>query len=188
MPSSPTAVTSSGAFLPALRFLRQIEATHRTPLTLILGPLDDMLAKDTLNSALRNQLNIVNRNAHRLLRLVNSLLDFSKLEAGRMMVRLWPCFNIRSSVKLIAQASYARVNLGVLTADLASLFRSAIERAGMQYEVQCDETAPAAGVYIDAGAYEIFRYGSYSSRRADMWEKVVANLVRYGQIPFFVDL
>lgn len=60
----------------------------RTPLTLILGPLDDMLSsKDTLSPQARNQLRIVNRNAHRLLRLVNSLLDFSKLEAGRMIVR-----------------------------------------------------------------------------------------------------
>lgn len=62
---------------------------RRTPLTLILGPLDDLLSsKDAVPSAVKSQLKIVNRNAHRLLRLVNSLLDFSKLEAGRMMVRL----------------------------------------------------------------------------------------------------
>jgi hypothetical protein len=52
---------------------------------------------------------------------------------------------------MLTQATFTSVNLGSLTADLASLFRSAIERAGIQYEVVCDEQTPAAGVYIDPG-------------------------------------
>ena len=52
---------------------------------------------------------VAHRNALRLLKLVNSLLDFSRIEAGRV------------------QASYEPTNLASLTADLASSFRSAIE-------------------------------------------------------------
>jgi signal transduction histidine kinase len=58
----------------------------RTPLTLILGPLDDVLStrKDNLLREDRERLNTVNRHAKRLLTMVNKLLDFSSLEGGRM--------------------------------------------------------------------------------------------------------
>ena len=64
----------------------------RTPLTLIMGPLEDSLA-DTLcplPPAHRERLTIVQRNGMRLLRLVNTILDFSRIEAGRMQVGLFP--------------------------------------------------------------------------------------------------
>ena len=58
------------------------------------------------------------RNGLRLLKLVNTLLDFSRIEAGRV------------------QASYEPVDLAALTADLASSFRSAMERAGLEFRVE----------------------------------------------------
>ncbi|HEV2181374.1 MAG TPA: ATP-binding protein, partial [Gemmatimonadaceae bacterium] len=89
----------------------------------------------------RERLSIVHRNALRLLKLVNSLLDFSRIEAGR------------------AQAFYERTDLAVFTADLASNFRSAIERAGLRLVVGGDPLPEP--VYLDR----------------DMWEKVVLNLL-----------
>src|SRR6202008_277073 len=74
------------------------------------------------------------RNAMRLLKLVNALLDFSRIEAGRV------------------QANYEPVDLAALTSDLASGFRSAAERAGLRLHVRC---APLSEpVYVDRDMWE----------------------------------
>jgi signal transduction histidine kinase len=118
-------------------------ASHefRTPLTLMLAPLSDALANPDISGALRGEIELVHRNGLRLLKLVNSLLDFARIEAGR------------------AQASFAPVDLGGLTEDLASSFRSAMERAGLAYVVAVEPLGEP--VYVDA----------------DMWEKIVLNLL-----------
>ena len=115
----------------------------RTPLTLLLSPLEDLLgtAEPQLLPAHRELLTVMHRNGLRLQKLVNTLLDFSRIEAGRM------------------QAVYEPTDLATLTADLASTFRSACERAGPHLVVDCP-TLPAP-VYVDH----------------DMWEKVVLNLL-----------
>src|SRR5277367_1621295 len=97
-------------------FFSNVSHEFRTPLTLMLGPLEDLLAEPSspLPPARRERLQMVYRNSERLLKLVNTLLDFSRIEAGRV------------------QANYEPVDLAALTADLASVFRSAVERAGME--------------------------------------------------------
>jgi len=109
----------------------------------MLGPLEDLLADPGSAAGEENRalVEVAHRNALRLLKLVNSLLDFSRLEAGR------------------ARANFERVDLAVLTAELAANFRSAAERAGLKFEV--DGKALNAPVYVDR----------------DMWEKVVLNLL-----------
>ena len=126
-------------------FFSNVSHEFRTPLTLLLGPLEDILAgqKGPLPPESREELDVAHRNALRLLRLVNTLLDFSRIEAGR------------------AQASYEPTDLAALTADLASVFRSAIERAGLRLLVDCPPPPKGTEVYVDR----------------DMWEKVVLNLV-----------
>ncbi len=125
-------------------FFSNVSHEFRTPLTLMLGPVEELLAKpeDGLRPENRELLQVVHRNTQRLQKLVNSLLDFSRIEAGRV------------------QASYTATNLGELTADLASTFRSAIEKAGLRLVVQCDDPLPQA-VYVDR----------------EMWEKIVLNLL-----------
>ena len=64
-------------------FLTNVSHEFRTPLTLLLGPLEDALSDSGPDSAIENQLSVARRNAGRLQRLVDSLLDFSRIEAGR---------------------------------------------------------------------------------------------------------
>ena len=123
-------------------FFSNVSHEFRTPLTLLLGPLEDLLAEPGREIAIARQpLQLMHRNARRLLKLVNTLLDFSRIEAGR-----W-------------QASYEPLDLAHYTAELASSFRSAMQRAGLTFEIRC-ETLPQP-VYVDR----------------DMWEKVVLNLI-----------
>ena len=123
-------------------FFSNVSHEFRTPLTLMLGPLEDILARsNTLAPADREQLETVQRNSLRLLKLVNTLLDFSRIEAGRV------------------QAFYEPTDLASVTAELASVFRSAIERAGLTLKVECSPLAEP--VYLDR----------------DMWEKIVLNLI-----------
>ncbi len=124
-------------------FFANISHEFRTPLTLILGPTEDALGDrvEPLGARQRPRTELVHRNALRMLKLVNTLLDFSRLESGR------------------ATARYEPVELGTFTADLASVFRSAVEKAGLRYDVDCPPT----------------REPVYVAR--EMWEKVVLNLL-----------
>ncbi len=113
-------------------FFSNVSHEFRTPLTLMLGPTEDALRS---GSALDGDLlATVYRNELRLLRLVNALLDFSRLEAGRL------------------QATYRATDLKTLTLDLAASFRSAIERSGLDYVVSCEELGESA--YVDPRLYE----------------------------------
>jgi signal transduction histidine kinase len=124
-------------------FFSNVSHEFRTPLTLMLGPLEDELAEHDhpLTGARRERLETAHRNTLRLLRLVNTLLDFSRIEAGRI------------------QASYEPTDLSTCTAELASAFRSAVEKAGLTLTVDCPPLPEP--VYVDR----------------DMWEKIVLNLL-----------
>jgi PAS domain S-box-containing protein len=125
-------------------FFSNVSHEFRTPLTLMLAPLEDVLNGfdgAPLSADQRERLDVAHRNSLRLLRLVNMLLDFSRIEAGRVRARYQP------------------TDIAALTADLASGFRSAVDRAGLYLNVEC-ETLPAP-VFVDR----------------DMWEKIVLNLL-----------
>jgi signal transduction histidine kinase len=124
-------------------FFSNVSHEFRTPLTLILAPLEETLAQTRAagQSAITSNLETVQRNATRLLKLVNALLDFSRLEAARMKAR------------------YEPTDLARLTRESASEFRSAIESAGLRFDVRCSPLPEP--VYVDR----------------DMWEKIVLNLV-----------
>jgi len=139
-------------------FFSNVSHEFRTPLTLMLSPIEDALARvgeweseitrdrppphrSIDPSTLKEQLQLAHRNGLRLLKLVNTLLDFSRLEAGRV------------------QACYEPTDLAAFTAELASVFRSAIERANLQLTVDCLPLSEA--VYVDR----------------EMWEKIIFNLL-----------
>lgn len=112
-------------------FFSNVSHEFRTPLTLMLAPIEDALADvdQALPPIQRSRLELVQRNGLRLLKLVNILLDFSRIEAGRM------------------QATYEPTDLAMLTTDLAGSFRSLVERAGLTFMVEC--VPPDAPVYVD---------------------------------------
>jgi len=68
-------------------FFTNISHELRTPLTLILGPLEDVLSSPKLQFSIKTQLEMVKKNTMRLLRLVNQLMDFRKIEEGKMRIR-----------------------------------------------------------------------------------------------------
>jgi len=114
-------------------FFSNVSHEFRTPLTLMLGPLEELLSQPQEPEA-RQSLEAAHRNAMRLLKLVNTLLDFSRIEAGRM------------------QAVFRPIDLAMYTKGLSSAFRSVIEKAGMRFEMDC---APLSQVvYIDKEMWE----------------------------------
>lgn len=117
-------------------FFSNVSHEFRTPLTLMLGPLEDILAESnrSLHSKDRDQLILVYQNALRLLKLVNSLLEFSRIESNR------------------AEASYKPTDLAMFTHELASSFESAVRKAGLEYRVNCPPlTVP---INIDRSMWE----------------------------------
>ena len=120
-------------------FFSNVSHEFRTPLTLILGPIEDALAHGPLEGA---KLKAVHRSAVRLLRLVNSLLDFSRIEAGRL------------------QSSFEPTDLPVLTGGLAGSFQSLVESAGMKLVVDCPPLHEV--VYVNRSHWS--RSSSISSR------------------------
>jgi signal transduction histidine kinase len=114
-------------------FFSNVSHEFRTPLTLILGPIEDALGRP--DRALRGpDLEAVHRSALRLLRLVNSLLDFSRIEAGRL------------------QSSFEPTDLAVLTGGLAGSFQSLVESAGMKLVVDCPPLPQPS--YVDPSHWE----------------------------------
>ncbi|MBQ8673439.1 MAG: response regulator [Bacteroides sp.] len=71
-----------------LRFFTNISHELRTPLTLIAGPVEQILQSDNLDPAQRNSLTLVERNTNRMLRLVNQILDFRKIQNKKMKLRV----------------------------------------------------------------------------------------------------
>lgn len=122
-------------------FFDNVSHELRTPLTLMLGPIEDMLESDSLTREERTRLELAHGNALRLLRLVNTLLDFSRIQAGRL------------------SATFAPLDVGTFTAELAGMFQSAAAKANLKFNVDCPPLREP--VYVDR----------------DLWEKVVPNLV-----------
>ena len=71
-----------------LRFFTNISHELRTPLTLIAGPVEQVLKNDKLPADAREQLVVVERNTSRMLRLVNQILDFRKIQNKKMKMQV----------------------------------------------------------------------------------------------------
>ena len=112
-------------------FFSNISHEFRTPLTLMLGPLEQLQKR--AEPGAQPLVETARRNALRLLKLVNALLEFSRLEAGR------------------SDAVFSATNLAALTRDVASTFRSAIESAGLRFVIETHLDEP---VFVDRSMWE----------------------------------
>jgi PAS domain S-box-containing protein len=117
-------------------FFSNVSHEFRTPLTLMLGPLEEVQkeASERLSPERQELLVTVHRNGLRLLKLVNTLLDFSRMEAGRV------------------QASYQPTDLATFTTEIASAFDSAMQNAGLRFSVECWPFEEP--VYVDRDMWE----------------------------------
>ncbi len=124
-------------------FFTNVSHEFRTPLTLILGPTGDALndRRDPLSPHQRSRIETIHRSSERLLKLVNTLLDFSRFESG------W------------TEARLQAVDIAAETVQIAEMFRSAIERAGLKFVVECRPIETPVGV------------------DREMWAKIVSNLL-----------
>jgi len=124
-------------------FFNNVSHEFRTPLTLIIGPLEELMksGRSKMVPDDLQQLHFAFRNAVRLQKLVTTLLDFARIEAGRL------------------EAYYQPTDFSKITLELASNFRSAIEKAGLKYVVKVEQVAES--IYLNH----------------EMWEKIVFNLL-----------
>ena len=124
-------------------FFTRISDEFRKPLTLMLGPAGDLLAgaHGRLSGDQHEQIAVLHANATHLLKLADTLHAFLRIEAGRVEPRFEP------------------TDLAAFTLELAGVFRSAVDRAGLAFTIDCQPLDEP--VYVDR----------------DMWEKIVLNLI-----------
>ncbi|SCG67433.1 SpoIIE family protein phosphatase [Micromonospora inositola] len=117
-------------------FFTDVSHELRTPLTLIIGPVQESLAdeREPLPPAQRERLELVHRNAGRLHKLVNDMLDFARVEGGRL------------------EAERVPTDLAALTRGIAESFGYAMERGGLAFEVDV-RPLPRTG-YVDRDMWE----------------------------------
>ena len=116
-------------------FLSNVSHEFRTPLTLMLAPLEDLSREvDALSADAGHALTLIRRNAHRLLRLVGTLLDFSQIEAGRLRARLVP------------------TDLTQRTREIVAQFESAVDHAGLELRLDLEELP--GPVWVDPELWE----------------------------------
>lgn len=116
-------------------FFNDLSHELRTPLTLLLWSIEHMQRSAAgLTDEQRKPIEAAKRNAQRLLRLVNSLLDFARVESGRV------------------KGSFQPTDLARFTADLAAQFRAAVEEAGLRMVVDCRPLPQP--VYVDREMWE----------------------------------
>jgi PAS domain S-box-containing protein len=115
-------------------FFNNISHEFRTPLALMLSPLEEALNEKEMIPLNQMRLTIAHRNAMRLLKLVNTLLDFSRIESGRQ------------------EAHFTEVNIAAFTKNLASNFQSVIEKAGLEFIVNTQDIQEP--VFVDKEMWE----------------------------------
>ncbi|CAE6472804.1 unnamed protein product [Rhizoctonia solani] len=116
-------------------FFTNVSHELRTPLTLIQAPLEQLLSSSKISNDVQYKLQLAVRNSRRLKKLIDSIMDMSKLEAGRLVGNFRP------------------VHLARVTADLAALFRSMAEKKGIDYRIDCDISVEPP-VYVDTDLWE----------------------------------
>ncbi|RIB16859.1 hypothetical protein C2G38_2188831 [Gigaspora rosea] len=137
-------------------FFQGISHELKTPLTLMLSPLDDIINECPQDASIMSYLQIIRRNAHRLLKLINTLLQFSNIESDQL------------------ETCYRETNIVKLTRELVSDFKSMAETLGLDYviDIPCsDKFNQAVGdkIYLDHNMYETIVFNLCSNALKHTW-------------------
>ncbi|MGI5240928.1 chemotaxis protein CheB [Dactylosporangium sp. CA-139066] len=148
-------------------FFTSVSHEFRTPLTLMLAPLEELLRHPERPTEERlADVDLVHRNARRLLRLVGALLDFSAAEAGRL------------------RAAFAPTDLAALTAEIAVMFAGAADAAGLRLVI--DAPPLPEPVWVDAQMWEKVVSNLLSNALKFTWQGTVE--VRLRALPQHAEL
>ncbi|WP_437300562.1 ATP-binding protein [Sorangium sp. So ce426] len=144
------------------RFFSNVSHEFRTPLTLMLCPIDELLtgAPGDLTGKQRELVELARRHARRLLKLVNTLLDFARIEDARM--------------KMV----YEALDLSALTAEVANAFRGAMQRAGLRLVMDCPPLPER--IYVDREMWEKIVLNLVSNAFKFTFEGEIAISLRWG--------
>ncbi|RIB01815.1 hypothetical protein C2G38_948383 [Gigaspora rosea] len=139
-----------------INFFQNISHEFRTPLTLMLSPLEEAISMCSPDSPILPNLQLINRNARRLLKLVNTLLQFSRMEAGRL------------------EARFQKTDIAKITLELASCFESMARSLQLDYIIdiqnqkEFDEKLERE-VFIDHDMYEKIVFNLCSNAFKHTW-------------------
>ncbi|KAF9549215.1 hypothetical protein EC957_004515 [Mortierella hygrophila] len=115
-----------------ISFFQNISHELRTPLTLMLAPLEDVLNQTPEHASTRPSLEMVRRNSRRLLKLVNTLLQFSRIEAGK------------------SEAIFEETDLSKTTREISANFESVAHGFNLEYNIICESLDDLpGGVWVD---------------------------------------
>jgi signal transduction histidine kinase len=139
-------------------FFSNVSHEFRTPLTLLLAPIEETIKTQALPKNEMNQLQMAYRNALRLQKLVNTLLDFARIESGK------------------TEAVFHPTDLSSFTADLASNFRTIIEQSGLKFKVKCEKADDP--VYVNREMYEKIVFNLLSNAYKYTFEGTIEIILR----------
>ncbi|RIB10547.1 hypothetical protein C2G38_2205778 [Gigaspora rosea] len=138
-------------------FFQGLSHELKTPLTLMLSPLDDIITICSKEASMMSHLQLIRRNSHRLLKLINSLLQFSNIEANKLKV------------------DYRETNITEFTQELVSNFKNMAETLGLEYVIDIpssDKFNQAMGdkIYLDHDMYETIVFNLCSNALKHTWK------------------
>ncbi|CAG8442393.1 9607_t:CDS:10 [Scutellospora calospora] len=139
-----------------IMFFQGISHELKTPLTLMLSPLDDVINECPQEAPIMSYLQTIRRNSRRLLKLVNTLLQFSNMETDQL------------------EANYRETNIAEFTRELVSDFENMAKSLGLDYIIDIphsEEFIKAVGdnVYLDHEMYEIIIFNLCSNAIKHTW-------------------
>lgn len=126
-----------------LRFFTNISHELRTPLTLITGPIENILNHEPVSENVRDQLSVVQRNANRMLRMINQILDFRKIQHKKLRLQI--------------QA----IRIDNLVAEICSNFSK--EAQDKQIQFLFEDKAPQAILWVDRDKVDMIVYNLLSN-------------------------
>jgi signal transduction histidine kinase/ligand-binding sensor domain-containing protein/DNA-binding response OmpR family regulator len=117
-----------------LRFFADISHELRTPLTLIVSPIENILRREALPDIVKNQLVIVRRNTDRMLRLINQILDFHKIQSKKIKLEI------------------EDIHVGQVTQEICSSFQKLAEDRDIRFRIE--DKSNNAHLWVDKDKFE----------------------------------